>query len=138
MEVLRETVFSGIQHTGAQPLTRQIIEIAQRSPSARQAYASRLIEVEDNVSAAYAQRLKNTSQNQLKPRLLAHLTLSILSVAITAWFIGEYQDLSTAARQVFANLTRLICDQTSASQSKDEVAAGRKLVGRSTSQRSRK
>ena len=138
LELVRETVSAGIKHTAGQLLTRQIIEISQRSISARQAHASRLMEVEDNVSAAYSQRLKNTSKNDLKPRLMAHLTISILNVAIVAWFTGEYQDLSTAAKQVFASLTHIVCDQKTSTQSKTKRVAGSKLVGSQTSRKSAK
>ena len=135
IELLRETVFAGIRHTTSQPLTRQIIEISQRSISARRAHASRLMEVEDSVSAAYALRLKNSSKNDLKPRLLAHLTISVLNVAFTAWFTREYPDLSTSAKQVLSNLSRLVCDPVSTVQLKGAAKTARIVAG---SERSRK
>jgi|HubBroStandDraft_6_1064221.scaffolds.fasta_scaffold3702224_1 hypothetical protein len=45
--------------------------------------------------------------DDLNPRLLASMTLSILSTTLLSWFIGEYADLPTAARQVLANVTRI-------------------------------
>jgi AcrR family transcriptional regulator len=112
LDVVRETVLAGIKHTAAQPLTRQIVEISQRSSSARQAYASRLREVEDRVSDAFALHLKSASHHDLTPRLLANLTIVIMNITITAWFTGECKDLSTAAMQTFSTLTRIVCDQT--------------------------
>jgi AcrR family transcriptional regulator len=115
LEVMRETVLSVIKQI-PEPRTRQIVEISERSPSATQAHASRLRQVENSVTAAYAIRLKSTPKAILKPRLLATLTISIMNVAIISWFQGEYQDLSTAARQVFLQLTRILCDPASSAE----------------------
>jgi AcrR family transcriptional regulator len=125
MEIVRETVLSVARESVGQPRTRQIIEISLRSASARQAHHSRMLDVEDVVAAAFAGRLRSGSKDELKSRLLASLTLSVMNVAIIAWFRGEYQDLSTAARQVFATLTR-ICEQASTSESS---VNGRKVAG---------
>lgn len=126
LEVMRETVLAVIKHIAEQPFLRQIIEISQASTAARQAYASRSMEVEDRLSAAYAHHLRNASKSAVEPRLLAHLTLSVMRVAITAWFTGEYEDLSTAARQVLAKLTSLTSDGANASS---KTRAGRTLIG---------
>jgi hypothetical protein len=90
------------------------------------------MDVEDAVATAYAQRLKNKSEYDAKPRLLAHLTIAVLNVAITAWYTGEYQDLSASARQVLASLARIVCDPSSSTQSKNETKAGGKQAGSST------
>jgi AcrR family transcriptional regulator len=129
LETVRETVLSVIKHTVATPVTRQVIEISQRSASARQAHLSRMMNVEDSVAAAFAARLRSASGDHLKPRLLATLTLSIINVAIISWYRGEYQDLSTAAKQAFSHLARIVCDQSSSTQSKEDVVTGRKLPG---------
>jgi len=118
LEVVQETVLSVAKHTVANPRTRQVIEISERSASAKQAQMSRLVEVEDDVATAFAARLRSASKYDLRPRLLASLTISSMNVAIIAWFRGEYQDLSTAAKQVFSNLTRIVCDQTNSNRSK--------------------
>ena len=103
--VVRETVFAGVRHTAAQEqLVRQTIAISQRSLSARKAYASRMVEVEDSISEAYAERFENASKNALVSRLLAHMTISVMSVAITAWFTGEYKDLMESADAVLRSL----------------------------------
>ena len=68
----------------------------------RQAYQFRLIEVEDTLTDAFAARFKSTSKGKVNPRLLAGVTLAIMSAIISSWFNGEYKDLSTSARQVFA------------------------------------
>ena len=128
LEVVRDTVLSVAKQTASSPLTRRIIEISERSPSARQAHLSRRMEVEDNVSRAFAERLKSKSKDDLKPRLLAGLTLSVMNAAVISWYRGEYRDISTAARQAFSNLTRLVCDQSSSTQHKEDSAATRKTI----------
>ena len=128
LETVRETVLSVVRQTAAHPRTRQIIEISQRSASARQAHHSRMMEVEDTVAAAFAGRLRSASKDDLKPRVLASLTLSIMNVAISSWFRDEYQDLSTAARQVFTNLTRIFCDQAGSSEFKEDIATTRRVA----------
>ena len=136
-ETMQATVLAGIKHTAsAQALTRRIIQISERSAAARKAHDSRLMDVEDAVATAYAQRLKSKSKFEAKPRLLAHLTISVLNVAVVAWFTGEYQDLSTAATQVLASLTRIVIDPSSSTQSRNETKAGGKPAGLSISRRS--
>lgn len=133
MEIVRETVLSVARESVAQPRTRQIIEISERSASARQAHHSRMLDVEDVVAAAFAGRLRSASKDELKPRLLASLTLSVMNVAIISWFRGEYQDLSTAARQVFTTLARISCEQTSSSEAS---VNGRRVAGAAARRRS--
>lgn len=110
LDTVRQVALSAIKHSEAQPRMRQIIEIAQRSPSARQAHLSRLAEVEDTVAEAFAARLNCSSTLDMRPRLLSCLTLMIMNVAIVSWFNGEHQNLSTAVKHVFVNLTRTVCD----------------------------
>jgi AcrR family transcriptional regulator len=110
LAVVRATVLSIAENAVANPRTRQIIEISERSATARQAHHSRMMEVEDSMAAAFARRLKSSSRNDMKPRLLASLTLAMMNVAIVSWYSGEYQDLSKAARQAFSHLNRLVCD----------------------------
>lgn len=108
LEVVRETVMAGAKYAASQPRTRQTIQIATRSASARQAHQSRLIEVEDSLAQAFAARFKNESKDGMKPRLLASLTLLVMNRAIMSWFRNEHQDLSASYRQVFAQLTRIL------------------------------
>jgi AcrR family transcriptional regulator len=108
LETVRETVQTVLKQAVVQPHTRQIIEIAQRSASARQAHGSRMHDVEDALTIAFAERMKAASKDDLKPRMLASLTLSSMNLAVVAWYRG--QDPATAARQVFANLKRIVCE----------------------------
>jgi AcrR family transcriptional regulator len=117
-EVLRETVFGGIKYIAQQPHLHEILEISHASAAARQAYGSRSPEMEESLSAAYAQRLKNAPRSGLESQILADLTLSVMKVAITGWFTGEYKDLSTAAKHGLKSLTRLIGEGASSTHSR--------------------
>ena len=127
LDVLRKAVLAGVKFTGTQPHTRQIVEIAQRSASARQAHLSRLMEVEDRLASAYAARIKATSRDYLRPRLLAGLTMLINNTATASWFMGEEKDLDTAAKRGFLNLTRVFCDDESSDLTRVEAASGSKV-----------
>jgi hypothetical protein len=123
--VVRETVLAGAKFTEAQQHTHQIIEIAERSASARQAHQSRLLEVEDRLASAYSARMKSTSRDYLRPHLLAGISMLVMNFATASWFKGEHKDLNTAAKHGLLVLTRLFCDQ-SAGSSNIEVATGKK------------
>jgi AcrR family transcriptional regulator len=129
LEVIRETVLSVAKQSVAHPRTRQVIDISERSASARQAHLSRLLEVEEKVARAFAGRLKSAAKDDLKPRLLAGLTITAVNVAIVSWYRGEYQDIATAAKQVFANLARIFCDPTNPREVRD-VPGRRKKAAR--------
>ena len=79
---------------------------------------SRMIEVEDGVAAAFAERIGSSSKDELEPRLLAALTLSAMNVAIMSWYRGDSQQLTAAAEQVFSRLTEIVCDQAAPKQRK--------------------
>jgi len=115
-EIIRQTVLSVAKQTVTHPHTRQVIDIAQRSASATQAHMSRMIEVEGNVAAAFAERIGVASKDELEPRLLATLTLSAMNVAIMSWYRGDFQELLAAVEQVFIRLTQILCDQTGSKQ----------------------
>jgi AcrR family transcriptional regulator len=110
--VMRQTVLSVAKDTVNHPRTRQVIDISQRSASAMQAHMSRMIEVEGMVAAAFAERMGNSSKDELEARLVATLTLSAMNVAIISWHRGNSQDLAAAVEQVFSHLTRIVRDET--------------------------
>lgn len=119
-QIMHETVLSIARQKVTHPRTRQVIDISLRSVSAMQAHASRLIEVEESVAIAFAERLGCKSKDDLEPRLLAAMTVSAMNVAIMAWYRGNYHDLSSAVEQVFSRLTRIVCDQTKPKVGGDE------------------
>lgn len=111
LEVVRETISTGVKHVAAQPRTRQIIEIAIRSPAAKRSHLSRMIEVEDRLAEAFAGRLKSSSRDAMKPRLLAGLTLAVMNSTIGAWFTEEHSDLATSGKQALATIARIFRDK---------------------------
>lgn len=115
LEVVRETVLAGVRFTETQKHTRQIIEIAVRSVSARQAHLSRLMEVEDKVAAAFAARMKVKSRYNVRPILLAGMSQLLINAATASWFMGEHKDITAAAKQGFLSLTEIFCQGSSAS-----------------------
>ncbi len=140
-EVMRTTVLAGLKFSETQPRTRQIIEIAGRSASARQAHMSRLTEVEQKLVSAFAARTKSPSAHYQKPRLLAGLTLLLVNASIASWYAGEHKEMSTAAKQGFLTIARLFGDESSASSSTEGVAIGSKTAtsaARNKSSNSRK
>lgn len=110
LELLREASLSATRHASSLPRIRKTIEIAAKSATARQAYLSRMPEVEDNLSAAYAARLKDVPGHRMRARLLASLTLTITNVAIASWFKGEYKDLASSSKQVFQSLSHIFSE----------------------------
>jgi AcrR family transcriptional regulator len=111
-QVMHETVLSIARQKVTHPRTLQVIDISLRSASALQAHGSRMIEVEERVAIAFAERIKGLSKDDLETRLLAAMTVSAMNVAIMSWYRGDYQDLSTAVEQVFSRFTQIVCDQT--------------------------
>ena len=111
LDVMRETVFAGVEFTKAQPHTRQIIEISRRSASARQAHLSRLMEVQDRLAAAFSAREKARSQRYMRPVLLAGISQLIINTATASWFLGHDKDLTTAVEEAFVDLARLFCNE---------------------------
>lgn len=126
LEVVRETVLTGVKFTESQEHTRQIIEIAQRSSSARQAHLSRLMEVEDKLAAAFSARMKGTNPYSQKPRLLAGMTMLVQNTAVADWYLGEHKDLTIATKHSFLNLTEILCDKAAVQWGDEAPAAGKK------------
>jgi AcrR family transcriptional regulator len=138
MEVIRETVVSCAKYAASQPRTRQTVEIAVKSASARQAYQSRLMEVEDALAEAFAARIKNASRDDLKARMYASVTLLVMNLTIGAWFRQEYDDISTSYRQVFTGLTRLFDEMASVAPGSEGSSNSQKKSQGSAKRRSRR
>ena len=111
LEVLHRTVSAGVHYTELrQELTRKVIEIASRSPSARQAHLSRMTVVEDNLAEAFAGRTKNARRDDMEPRLLSGMTIAIMNAALASWFMQARRELAVCAKQVFAVLSRTLVE----------------------------
>ena len=112
LDTVRETILSVAKLTVNHPRTRQVIDIAQRSASATQAHMARMIEVEERVAIAFAERFGSPSKDDLEPRMLANLTVLIMNLAIMSWYRGESPELITAAEHVFFRLSQIFRNQT--------------------------
>jgi AcrR family transcriptional regulator len=128
LELVRETVLAGVKFTEAQPHSRQIIEIAQRSTSARQAHLSRLMDIHDRLAAAFSARMAGASRYYLGPYLLAGMSQLVINAATASFFVGEQKDLHTAAKDAFLNLARVICDKSAASAGVEAVPGSKTPV----------
>jgi len=113
LAIVRYVVEQVASQAASAPRIRQILEIASRSVSAREAQLSRRAEVEDGVADAFAARCRTRSNDQLTPRLLGGLTLSILDVTFRVWSRGEGPIADTVA-DVFVNLTKLLSPESRA------------------------
>jgi len=114
LEVARKVVMAGVKFTEDQKHTHQIVEIAARSVSARQAHQSRWMEVEDKLAAAYSARGGTGSKDAMRVHVFAAVTALVLNNAVRLWYLEEYKDLSTAAKQCFLALARLFCEESPA------------------------
>jgi len=105
-QVLRETVLRVARESAAHPRTRKIMEIASKSATAREAQLSRMAELQERVAEAYSRR---GHKDDLAPRVLAGLTLSMLGVTFRSWFERDQQDIGVTAEHVLATLGRIVC-----------------------------
>jgi AcrR family transcriptional regulator len=109
-EVVRDTVLAGLRFSTSHPRTRQIIAITALNLSARRAHKSRIVDVEIRLAEAFAARTRSETKDDIRPRLLANLTLMVGDLALAAWFKGEIEDCSQASDYVFALLSRVLCE----------------------------
>jgi AcrR family transcriptional regulator len=107
-EVFRATVFTVAAQFGALPRTRRVMEVAAKSAAAREAQLSRMAELQERVTQAYAARATAKDPHQIASSILAGLTLSVLSVTFRAWFVNGEQDIRVTARQVMDTLGGLL------------------------------
>jgi len=123
-EVFRETVLQVAQQSTAHPRTRKIMAIVSKYPAARAAELSRLVEVQDLVTEAFARRCGMGSKDELTPGILAGLTLQVLGVTFRSWSKQERPDISATVDRIFGTLDRLICqDRKLSRQNQTEPAA---------------
>lgn len=107
LEVIRKVAAADVQHAAMQIQTPKIMQIAAKSVAARQAHKTGMVEVEDRLSEAFAARTKSSSKYNLKPRMMAIMTLAIVDLTLSSWFTGESKDCMSTYNNVFAELSRL-------------------------------
>jgi AcrR family transcriptional regulator len=106
-EVMRHSVLQIAEMVAGHPRTRSVIAVATKSPGAREAQLAHRPQLEEFVARAFAQRLRNSRQNDLRARLLAGLTLTALDVAIRYWYEHGEEDIRKTAENVFSMLGEL-------------------------------
>jgi AcrR family transcriptional regulator len=111
LQVVRHTVQQVAVEAAAQPRTRQIVQIASTSAAAREAQLSRRGEVEDTIARAFAEKCRTAPGDEMTPRLLAGLTLSLVDVTFRVWSKRSEADIAPMVEQVFVTLTALVSDQ---------------------------
>ncbi len=108
VEVIRQTVGQVAVAAAAHPRVRKIAQIACTSVAAREAQLSRVADLEDRVADAYRARWRTAAGDDLTPRLLAELTLSVLDVTFREWLKQDQQDIVPTIDRVFATLLQLV------------------------------
>ena len=105
-KLFRHVVLEVAQRTVSDSRMRKVMTIAAKNPAAREAQLSRVAELQDRVADAFGRRCKK----ELAAHVLAGLTLSALSLTYRVWFTNGKKDIESAARQVFAELEKTICE----------------------------
>ena len=123
-EVLRQTVLQVARQLAGEPRTRQIMAIAAKYPSAREAL-SRVAQAQEAVAEAFARHSGKGSKGRMTASLLAALTLSMVGTTVHAWVENGQRDISITVDQVFATLDRLLCHSSEPGKEKrSQSAAG--------------
>jgi AcrR family transcriptional regulator len=112
LDMVRFTVRQVAVGAATHPRVKKIAHVASSSVAARQAQLGRKADLEDQVAEAYGARLKSGARDELKPRLLAELTISLLDVTFRVWLKQDHQDILPTLERVFGELTRLVCSGT--------------------------
>lgn len=89
------------------PHVRQIVRIAGSNEAARVALLSSTPLATEQLSTAFAERLRKRSSDPLRPRLLASITLSILNVVIQTWGESDSLEIAALMKEAFATLDQL-------------------------------
>jgi len=110
LEIVRHTVREVASEAASHPRTRQIVRIASASVAAREAQLSRRGEVENVVAKAFAERCRTSPADDVTPRLLLGLTMSILDVTFRVWSKQGDADIAAIVEDVFAALTGLVSE----------------------------
>jgi AcrR family transcriptional regulator len=128
-QVVHDAVMAGLLFATSHPRTRQVIEITSRNLSTRQAHSSRKVDVENCLAEAFAARTRHETKNDLRPRMLAILTLTVVDLSLVAWFRGDFDDCSKAPDHVFAMLTHVLNEPTETSVTVAAVMPNSKVPG---------
>lgn len=113
-EIIRKTTLASVERLIAEEVrTRQVISISERSASARQAYLSRMPDMESALTNAFASRLPSTQGFDVRPHLLSAMVVTIINASIKAWVWGKEKSLSVAAENVLHGFRSILCNESS-------------------------
>jgi AcrR family transcriptional regulator len=118
-EAVRGTAVTFVSGAAAYPRTRKIMAVAAKYPEARAAQLSRMAEVEDRVAQAFADRFGERRYNELAPRLLAGLTLTVIDTTLRLWFELEQRDIAVTAEHVLSKLEEVTARKGKTHQSNE-------------------
>jgi len=110
LEVVRHTVREVVSVAAAQPRVREIVKIAAHSVAAREAQLSRRAELEDAVADAFAARCRTAASDEITPRLMTGLTLTIVDIAFRIWSKRTGAEILDITEEVFERLAALVAD----------------------------
>jgi hypothetical protein len=108
------------------------VHIASTSVAAREAQLARRAEVENAVADAYAVKCRTARRDEVTPRVLAGLTLSVIDVAFRVWAKGRARDIVPITEQVFATLTSIVAERP---RSTEEKRRPKRLLDRTSKSR---
>ena len=114
-EVLRETVHRVAVEAAPRPRTKKILAILAQYPDAGAAQSTRLMEVEEHVSQALAQRCKRAGGDGLTARILAGMIVRFAGLTIQWWYDNGQTDMAEAVDHTFSVVDRLMCEGKRAS-----------------------
>ena len=111
LQVVRHTVHRVATTAGSDPRLRQIVQITSSSVAAREAQLSRRGELENVVAQAFARQCRLAKDDEITPRLLLGLTLSVLDVTFRVWASRSDADIAAIADDVFVTLAGLVAQE---------------------------
>jgi AcrR family transcriptional regulator len=101
-QLLQHVVLTLARESASEPRTVKVMEIVARCPAAREAMASRLSSVREQIEDAFGRRCKDAFTVQV----LSSLAVSALGLATQRWF-ATGQDISKTVREVFASIAKV-------------------------------
>jgi AcrR family transcriptional regulator len=107
-EVLKRTTLEAAAKITSQPRTLQLIKIGEDSAAAREAEVSCMAAVENSVAQAFRRRCRISAKQDLKAKLLASLTLTILNLSIGQWAKNPRRDISPIILQALSELDQIV------------------------------
>jgi hypothetical protein len=81
------------------------------------------------LAEAFAARTRHETKNDLRPRMLAILTLTVVDLSLVAWFRGDFDDCSKASDHVFAMFTHVLNEPTATSVTTEAEIPNSKVPG---------